>query len=173
MVTGPLSTWSSPRRNVVLMGDAAHSMVNHMAQGAVTAMEDGAFLAKCLGRVVSGDLRTEEAVAIYEKGRQPKAYEKQQVSFLDGAIWHLPDGPEQRARDAAMAPELDGKYYVRRSNLYGDPRTVLDVYGYDPAITASESAKTLKVPSKNLLMMDNLTRRSHFSRLGHLRLKST
>ncbi|KAI0410910.1 salicylate hydroxylase [Xylaria grammica] len=131
MVTGPLKTWSSPRKNVVLMGDAAHSMVNHMAQGAATAMEDGAFLAKCLGRVVSGDIRIGEAVTIYERERLPKAYEKQQVSFLNGAIWHLPDGLEQRARDAAMNPELEGKYYVRSSNLYGDQRTVLDVYGYD------------------------------------------
>lgn len=28
---GPLESWSSPQKNVVLMGDAAHSMVNHMA----------------------------------------------------------------------------------------------------------------------------------------------
>ncbi|KAI1324931.1 salicylate hydroxylase [Xylariaceae sp. FL0255] len=131
MVTGPMRSWSSPRKNVVLMGDAAHSMVNHMAQGAATSMEDGAFLGKCLGKVASGDIRIDEAVTIYEKERMPKAYEKQQVSFLNGAIWHLPDGPKQEARDAAMAPELAGKYYVRSSNLYGDPRTVLSVYGYD------------------------------------------
>lgn len=31
MQTGPLDEWSSPQKNVVLMGDAAHSMVNHMA----------------------------------------------------------------------------------------------------------------------------------------------
>jgi salicylate hydroxylase len=131
MVTGPMKSWSSPRKNVVLMGDAAHSMVNHMAQGAATSMEDGAFLARCIGKVVQGKLRLDEAVQIYETERMPLAYAKQQVSFLNGAIWHLPDGPEQRARDAAMAPELEGKYYVRSSNLYGDPQTVLDVYGYD------------------------------------------
>lgn len=38
MITGPLESWSSPQKNVVLMGDAAHSMVNHLAQGAATAM---------------------------------------------------------------------------------------------------------------------------------------
>jgi salicylate hydroxylase len=43
MVTGLLESWSSPAKNVVLMGDAAHSMVNHMAQGAATSMEDGPF----------------------------------------------------------------------------------------------------------------------------------
>lgn len=126
-----MKSWSSPRKNVVLMGDAAHSMVNHMAQGAATSMEDGAFLARCLAKVVEGKMRVDEAVRIYEEERMPKAYAKQQVSFLNGAIWHLPDGPEQRARDEAMAAELEGKYYVRSSNLYGDPQTVLEVYGYD------------------------------------------
>lgn len=131
MVTGPLSSWSSLQKNVVLMGDAAHSMVNHMAQGAATSMEDGAFLAECIKAVVQGNISIREAVSIYETERMPKAYEKQQVSFLNGAIWQLPDGPLQEARDAAMAPELQGKYFVRSSNLYGDPQTVLDVYGYD------------------------------------------
>lgn len=131
MVTGPLESWSSPQKNVVLMGDAAHSMVNHMAQGAATSMEDGAFLAKCVEGVIQGKLSLREAVRIYEAERMPKAYAKQQVSYINGAIWQLPDGPLQEARDAAMAPELQGKYFVRSSNLYGDPQTVLDVYGYD------------------------------------------
>lgn len=131
MVTGPLESWSSPHKNVVLTGDAAHSMVNHMAQGAATAMEDGAFLGKCVAKVIQGKIRLDEAVKIYEDARMPKAYAKQQVSFLNGAIWHLPEGAAQRARDAAMRPELEGKYYVRSSNLYGDPKTVLEVYGYD------------------------------------------
>ena len=33
LITGPLESWSSPQKNVVLMGDAAHTMQNHMAQG--------------------------------------------------------------------------------------------------------------------------------------------
>ena len=131
MVTGPLKTWSSTRKNVVLMGDAAHSMTNHMAQGAATSIEDGAFLARCIGKLIEGKINLNEAVQIYEEERMPKAYLKQQVSFLNGEIWHLPDGPEQRARDATMAAELRGEYYVRSANLYGDPQTVLEIYGYD------------------------------------------
>ena len=131
MVTGPLKSWSSSRKNVVLMGDAAHSMVNHMAQGAATSMEDGAFLGRCIAKVIEGKIRLNEAVRIYEEERMPKAFAKQQVSFLNGAIWHLPDGPEQEARDKAMKSELEGRYHVRSSNLYGDPRTVLEIYGYD------------------------------------------
>lgn len=30
-----------------------------------------------------------------------------------------------------MAPEREGQYFVRSSNLYGDPQTVLNVYRYD------------------------------------------
>lgn len=33
LVTGPLDTWSNAEKNIVLIGDACHSMVNHMAQG--------------------------------------------------------------------------------------------------------------------------------------------
>ncbi|CAG9950441.1 unnamed protein product, partial [Clonostachys rosea f. rosea IK726] len=138
MVTGPMKSWSSRRKNAVLIGDAAHSMVNHMVQGAATSMEDGAFLSRCIAKVVEGRIRLDEAVRIFEQERMPKAYEKQQVSFINGAIWHLPDGPAQQARDKAMSAEPQGKYYVRSSNLYGDPQTVLSVYGYD----AEEHAET-------------------------------
>jgi salicylate hydroxylase len=89
LVTGPLKSWSSPSKNVVLIGDAAHSMTNHMAQGAATSMEDGAFLSRCIGQVVQNRLSLQQAISIYEQHRIPKAYFKQQVSFLNGAIWHL------------------------------------------------------------------------------------
>jgi salicylate hydroxylase len=131
LVTGPLKSWSSPSKNVVLMGDAAHSMVNHMAQGAATSMEDGAFLGRCILQVVRNRISLSQAVAIYEQSRMPKAYYKQQISFLNGVIWHLPDGPAQRARDEAMRLELEGKPFMRSPNLYGDPTTVLSVYAYD------------------------------------------
>jgi salicylate hydroxylase len=70
-------------------------MVNHMAQGAATSMEDGAFLGRAIGAVVQGKISMKEAISIYEKTRMPLAHVKQQVSFLNGAIWHLPDGPLQ------------------------------------------------------------------------------
>lgn len=73
LVTGPLDTWSS-QKNVVLMGDAAHSMANHMTQGAATAMEDGAFLDRVPRGVVSGRLTLPEVISIYEKSGMPKAH---------------------------------------------------------------------------------------------------
>ena len=88
-------------------------------------MEDGAFLGRCLSYVVQGKIGLAEAVSIYEKVRMPKAYFKQQVSFLNGAIWHLPEGPLSDARDLAMSPELRNEHFLKSPNLYGDPETVL------------------------------------------------
>lgn len=103
-------------------------------------MEDGAFLARALAKVVQGKISLAESIEIYEKGRMPKAYLKQQVSYLNGAIWHLPEGPLQevfvhgpkrcscslfQARDKAMAGELRGEQFMRSPNLYGDPETTL------------------------------------------------
>lgn len=131
LVTGPLETWSNDTRNIVLMGDAAHSMTNHMAQGAATSMEDGAYLARCLSAVMGGQMTLRNAIAVYEGGRIPKASYKQQISYLNGWLWHLPDGPAQEARDRAMAAELRGEVPMRSPNLYSDPSTVLECYGYD------------------------------------------
>jgi salicylate hydroxylase len=77
-------------------------MVNHMAQGAATSMEDGAFLGRTIGSVVQGKISLKDAIDIYEKTRMPLAHVKQQVSFLNGAIWHLPDGPLQEVSCANL-----------------------------------------------------------------------
>lgn len=92
-----------------------------MAQGAATSMEDGAFLARCVGAVIEGRLSLPDAIGVYEKGRMPKASYKQQVSYLNGWIWHLPDGPAADARDKTMRPELRGEVPIKSANLYGDP----------------------------------------------------
>lgn len=143
LVTGPLQSWSNASKNIVLMGDAAHSMVNHMAQGAATSMEDGAFLARCVKAAVERKIDIGQAVEIYERGRMPKASYKQQVSFLNGAIWMQPDGPATEARDKAMAVELRGETPTRSPNLYGDPTTVLECYGYDAEKHADEEIATV------------------------------
>jgi salicylate hydroxylase len=138
LVTGPLESWSSPEKNVVLMGDAAHSMTNHMAQGAATSMEDGAFLARCLQQVIHGHLSVADAISIYEKGRMPKASYKQQLSFLNGWMWHLLEGPAQEARDRVMEADLKGEVPMRSANIYGDPVSVQECYGYDAEAHADE-----------------------------------
>src|SRR4030095_9394204 len=46
MTRPPLERWTEGR--VTLLGDACHSMVPFLAQGAVMAIEDGFILARCL-----------------------------------------------------------------------------------------------------------------------------
>lgn len=151
LITGPLESWSSPKKNVVLMGDAAHSMMNHLAQGAATSMEDGAFLGRMLGEVVRGSITIEEAVHLYEKARMPRAWIKQQSSFSMGILYMAPP-PMSDYRDAASASSVSttaGQTEINNLqttskrvtgpdvnetswNLWGAPDTVRSIFSYDP-----------------------------------------
>ena len=161
LITGPLESWSSPQKNVVLMGDAAHSMVNHLAQGAATSMEDGAFLGRALGEVVRGAISLSEAIHIYEKTRMPRAWIKQQASFVMGSIYMAEEEPRGRARDESSAasvsrtsqqlevanlqekPRVTGPDANALSwNLWGSPETVQSIFGYDPEGDADNAVLT-------------------------------
>lgn len=93
----PLARWSVNR--VTLLGDACHPMLPFMAQGAAQAIEDGATLASVLS--TTDDVPA--ALRRYESLRLPRTARIQTVARGNKARNHLPDGPEQRARDAAMA----------------------------------------------------------------------
>jgi 2-polyprenyl-6-methoxyphenol hydroxylase-like FAD-dependent oxidoreductase len=93
----PLARWSVGR--VTLLGDACHPMLPFLAQGAAQAIEDGATLACVLAK--SDDIV--EALRRYEKLRLPRTARIQAVAAANKRLLHLPDGPEQRARDAGMA----------------------------------------------------------------------
>ncbi|GIJ64352.1 hypothetical protein Vau01_118680 [Virgisporangium aurantiacum] len=93
----PLRCWTYG--TVTLLGDAAHPMFPFYAQGAAQAIEDAATLAGCLA-----DEPADPAHALrrYEKLRIPRTTKMQQVSRARSHINHLPDGPEQQARDKAF-----------------------------------------------------------------------
>jgi salicylate hydroxylase len=94
----PLERWSAGR--VTLLGDACHAMLPFMAQGAAQAIEDGATLAACLA---GAEADVGEALRRYERLRIPRASRIQALSRTNKTRFHLPDGPEQEARDAQMA----------------------------------------------------------------------
>lgn len=62
MVREPLERWTVGR--VTLLGDAAHSMLPMLAQGAIMAIEDGFVLARCVA-----DYGVEEGLRRYERAR--------------------------------------------------------------------------------------------------------
>jgi salicylate hydroxylase/6-hydroxynicotinate 3-monooxygenase len=65
----PLPRWREGR--VVLLGDACHPMTPYMAQGAASALEDAAVLARCIAEADGDGL--EQAFALYEATRKPRA----------------------------------------------------------------------------------------------------
>jgi 2-polyprenyl-6-methoxyphenol hydroxylase-like FAD-dependent oxidoreductase len=72
----PLSRWSDGR--VALLGDACHPMTPYMAQGAATAIEDAAILARCLEEVEGEDIPG--AFQRYEAHRKPRTSRIQAIS---------------------------------------------------------------------------------------------
>jgi salicylate hydroxylase len=96
----PIDSWTAGR--LTLLGDAAHPMFPFFAQGAGQAIEDAAALAVCLadrGTTVA------EGLARYEAVRAPRTARVQLASRGRRGHHHLPDGPEQRARDTAFASD--------------------------------------------------------------------
>src|SRR5262249_35055156 len=79
--------------------DACHPMLPFVAQGAAQAMEDGLTLSSCLQKY--DDIA--EALARYEALRLPRTAQVQALAANNKIRFHLPDGPEQVARDAKMA----------------------------------------------------------------------
>jgi salicylate hydroxylase len=120
----PLERWSKGR--VTLLGDACHAMLPFMAQGAAQAIEDGATLAACLA---GADADVLGALRRYERVRIPRASRIQVLSTTNKTRFHLPDGPEQEARDAEMpGGSTDWSF-----------RTVAWIYEYD-ATTAAQAS---------------------------------
>jgi salicylate hydroxylase len=94
----PLTRWTAGR--AVLLGDAAHAMLPYMAQGAVQAIEDAAVLARCLEQ--AGQHGLPAALDRYEYMRKPRATRCQEGSRLNGEMYHLADGEQQRLRDVSI-----------------------------------------------------------------------
>jgi salicylate hydroxylase len=93
----PLPRWGDGP--VTLLGDACHPMLPFMAQGAAQAIEDAAVLRGCLaqGRDPVAALRR------YEDLRRDRTARVQLAARANETMFHLPDGPEQQARDARLA----------------------------------------------------------------------
>ncbi|MGV1010592.1 MAG: FAD-dependent monooxygenase [Dermatophilaceae bacterium] len=94
----PMPRWSSGR--VTLLGDACHAMLPFKAQNAAQAIEDAATLTASLA-----DERSDLGSALqrYERLRIPRTSRIQALSTQNKTRFHLPDGPQQRQRDAEMA----------------------------------------------------------------------
>ncbi|KAK2738245.1 hypothetical protein CKAH01_18791 [Colletotrichum kahawae] len=102
IATAPkMRTWLGFGGRCVLLGDAAHTMLPHTAQGVSQGIEDGLALSTALRW-----LNTRENLsAILEKWealRKPHAEKMFDVGHKNIVMFTLPDGPEQEARDQKL-----------------------------------------------------------------------
>jgi 3-hydroxybenzoate 6-monooxygenase len=99
----PASRWS--RARVTLLGDAAHPMLQYLAQGACQAIEDAAALALELGPLRRADAwpiqDVQAALRGYEGRRLAQAGRVQRTARVWGEIWHV-DGLAMALRDEAF-----------------------------------------------------------------------
>jgi salicylate hydroxylase len=108
----PIAKWSFGR--VTLLGDAAHAMEPFQAQGAAQAVEDAFVLAECL----AGDDDVVDALRRYEQIRMDRAEELQDSSSTAANVFYLPDGEEQRRRDARYATLLEELPFGTRQPIW-------------------------------------------------------
>ncbi|CAI7657435.1 unnamed protein product [Penicillium glandicola] len=120
----PLRTWI--RGSVALIGDACHPMLPYVAQGAAQAVEDAAALGVVLSAISSRE-EIPHALSIYEKSRKKRAETVQQSGSENRITLHLPDGPEQIARDAQFKASASGN----NPDKWSDRRTQEFLWGWD------------------------------------------
>jgi salicylate hydroxylase len=116
----PIERWTFGR--VTMLGDSCHPMLPFMGQGGAQAIEDAAAITACL--LHSGD-GLEAALKLYETVRLPRASKVQNGSWENKTRFHMPDGPEQVARDAAMAKGMTDWSYRSIAWVYGHDASVL------------------------------------------------
>ncbi|KAM3481235.1 hypothetical protein MY8738_004587 [Beauveria namnaoensis] len=92
-----LETWRSKNGRIVLLGDAAHAMIPHAAQGLSQGIEDGVSLARMLRNTEACGVS--RAIDAWVNLRKPRAELFAQRSLNNAVLRSLPDGPQQELRD--------------------------------------------------------------------------
>lgn len=67
-----LETWRNKKGNFILIGDSCHPMLPYLAQGASSAIEDGAVLGEVLEKVTSS-AGAAEATRIWQHLRKERS----------------------------------------------------------------------------------------------------
>jgi salicylate hydroxylase len=136
-----LETWINTQGTLLLIGDAVHPMLPYLAQGANSALEDGAVLGGLLVDVQSKE-QLKPAVQLFEKVRKARSEAISRETFHQRHQFHMPDGPEQEERDKIFASQL-GKSEVecKFPSRWTCPEVQPWLYGYDAYREADEARR--------------------------------
>ncbi|KAH6654607.1 hypothetical protein BKA67DRAFT_284225 [Truncatella angustata] len=99
-VAPPLKTWRGVSGRVLLLGDAAHAMVPHAANGVSQGIEGAVALARLLRRRNHANANIPKLLELFEQFRRPRVEKFATMSLGNAAANSLTDGPEQESRDA-------------------------------------------------------------------------
>lgn len=108
----PVKDWS--RGRVTLLGDAAHPMLQHLAQGACMAIEDAVVLAGKL-REAGGDAGA--AFQSHQRDRYLRTGKCQMMARLYGKFYHA-DGVKRELRNQMLAGRTAEQSYEGLAWLY-------------------------------------------------------
>ncbi|HEX4782186.1 MAG TPA: 3-hydroxybenzoate 6-monooxygenase [Usitatibacter sp.] len=109
----PIARWSHGR--VTLLGDAAHPMMQYLAQGACMALEDAVTLGEAV-RESGGDIAA--AFARYEKARVARTARVVLMTREMGRVYHA-KGVERLVRNDLWRGRTPERYYDAVEWLYG------------------------------------------------------
>src|SRR5689334_5073842 len=113
----PVDNWV--QGPVALLGDAAHLMLQYMAQGAAMAMEDAVALGVACD-AASGDF--EKAFKRYQDMRLVRASRVHiSADSLIGQIFHVPDGIERLVRNQIFMGRKPERYYDALEWVFSAP----------------------------------------------------
>ncbi|HSA90431.1 MAG TPA: 3-hydroxybenzoate 6-monooxygenase [Burkholderiales bacterium] len=113
----PVDNWC--RGRVTLLGDAAHFMLQYMAQGAAMAMEDAVCLGLCADEA-DGDFAV--AFRNYQEKRLVRATRVQvSANRLVGMIFHVPDGLERLVRNDIYRGRPAERFYDALEWVFSAP----------------------------------------------------
>jgi salicylate hydroxylase len=113
----PVANWTQGR--VTLLGDAAHFMLQYMAQGAAMALEDAIALATCAD-ALDGDF--EKAFLEYQRMRLVRASRVQiSANSLVGLVFHAADGVPRLVRNEIYGRRSADQHYDALDWVFGAP----------------------------------------------------
>ncbi len=111
----PIRDWT--KGNITLLGDAAHPMLQYLAQGANMALEDGVCLASKLTKA-NGDWNA--AFTAYQKERYLRTARVQLMAKLYGEVYHA-SGATRDLRNAVLGERTPEQAFESMAWLYDPP----------------------------------------------------
>ncbi|KAF3492073.1 salicylate hydroxylase [Arthroderma uncinatum] len=130
-----MRSWSHPKGNFVLLGDACHATLPYLAQGAAQAIEDGATLGTLFKKIRSNS-QLRDLLSVYERSRKERTTKVIQGSTALRDVFHMLDGPGQQKRDIKL---LQRNPFEPYPIPWIDPKFQAFLFGYDAFAEASSA----------------------------------